>query len=314
MCKRLQTLLPALLALTIGASMLSAQTRPPAVPLVAHDPYFSIWSITDKLTDSNTRHWTGTEQPMAGLVRIDGASYRIMGAEPREVPALPQSAVKVTPTHTIYTFSGAGVEVKLTFFTPAFVQDLDLLSRPVTYLRWDVKSVDSAGHEVAVCLDVDPRIAVNSDDQEVVWGRSHTRALTVLNVGSRDQKVLNRSGDNLRIDWGFFHLAVPADEHSTMVASDAALTDFAKTGKLPADDDMEMPKQPRAGGAHLAVAFDLGKVGSQSVSRHALLSYTEEYAIELMNRKLRPYWQRNGQQVQAMLADAESQYLSLIHI
>jgi hypothetical protein len=311
MCKRLQQLLPALFAFAASASILTAQTRPPAVPLVAHDPYFSIWSITDKLTDSDTRHWTGTAQPLAGLVRIDGAAYRIMGAEPREVPALPQSAVRVTPTHTIYTFAGAGVEARLTFFTPAFVQDLDLLSRPVTYVSWDVKSADGKGHDVSVCLDVDPRIAVNSDDEEVVWGRSHTRALTVLNVGSRDQKVLNRSGDNLRIDWGFFHLAVPADERGMMVASDAAMADFAKTGKLPGDDDMEMPRQPRAGAAHMAVAFDLGQVGGQAVSRHVLLSYTEQYAIELMNRKLRPYWQRNGQSVQAMLAEAEAQYVAL---
>ena len=63
-------------------SSAQAQQRPPATPLIAHDPYFSIWSTTSNLTDSDTSHWTLAPQPIAGLVRIDGKPYRFMGRRP----------------------------------------------------------------------------------------------------------------------------------------------------------------------------------------------------------------------------------------
>jgi len=74
-----------------------------------------------------------------------------------------------------------------------------------------------------------------------------------------------------------------------------------------------MPRAQSPGGdaAHLAVLLPMGKLTEASITRHVLLSYTEDYAIEYLGRKLRPYWQRDGMTAQQMLGAAESQYVSL---
>ncbi|MGD1064909.1 MAG: DUF4965 domain-containing protein [Terracidiphilus sp.] len=287
-----------------------AQQRPPAAPLIAHNPYFSVWSMADHLTDEDTKHWTGAAQPITGLARIDGQTYRFMGAMPRSAPVMQQTALEVTPTRTIYTFQAARVTLTVTFFTPAFPKDLDLLSRPVTYLTLTVTG--EGAHDVTLLVDADPLIAVNTRDEEVTWGRSRIPGLTVLNAGSREQRVLNRPGDDMRIDWGYFHLAVPDSADAQVAVSSDATRSFAATGTLPASDDLDMPRMPRDHAAHLAAAFPLGKVSATPVVRHVLLAYTEGYAIEYLGRKLRPYWQRNNTTVQQMLADAESQYAALV--
>jgi Domain of unknown function (DUF4965)/Domain of unknown function (DUF1793)/Domain of unknown function (DUF5127)/Domain of unknown function (DUF4964) len=291
-------------AIFLSSLTLLAQQRPPAVPLITHDPYFSIWSAADKLTDRDTTHWTGARQPITGLARIDGKTFRFMGADPRELPPMDQVSLAVTPTHTVYQFRAGEVDLSLAFFTPAFTQDLDILSRPVTYLT--VTATGKGEHDVSILIDVDPVIAVNTADQAVTWGRTRAGNLTVLNVGSRDQRVLNRPGDDLRIDWGYFHLAVPDEAKAQLSLSSEAANTFVTSGALPVADDLDMPRMPREGAAHLAVALPLGKLSATPVSRHVLLAYTEDYAIEYLGRKLRPYWQRNGQTVQDMLTAAEN--------
>ena len=296
-------------AIFLCSLAVSAQQRPPAVPLITHDPYFSIWSAADKLTDRDTTHWTGKRQPIAGLARIDGKTYRFMGAEPREVPAMDQVSLSVTPTHTIYRFRADQVDLTLTFFTPAFPKDLDILSRPVTYLT--VSASGQGSHDVSILLDVDPVIAVNTPDEAVTWSRSKAGNLHVLSVGSRDQRVLNRPGDDLRIDWGYFRLAVPDADNAQLSESFEALDSFVKNGSLPASDDLDMPRMPRDRAAHLAAVLPLGNVTQTAVTRHVLLAYTEDYAIEYLGRKLRPYWQRNNQTIQDMLIAAENDFPSL---
>jgi hypothetical protein len=295
----------------LGVASTLSQQRAPATPLITHDPYFSIWSATDNLTDSETTHWTGAAQPIAGIARIEGKPFRFMGHHPDALSAMEQDGSSVTPTHTRYEFRQSGVAMEFTFFTPAIMSDLDVLSRPVTYLTWSVHATDGAVHRVSVLLDVDPVIAVNDQSQQVVAFRNQTSLLNVLSVGSRDQNILNRSGDDLRIDWGYFHLAISKDEDSSTAITPDPAEAFAAQGKLSASDSMGMPQPAGSANSHLAVILDFGSIGTEPVTRHLLVSYTEGYAIQYLQRNLRPYWQRNNMTVEDMLDTAEKQYSAL---
>src|SRR5687767_10094200 len=75
--------------------------RPPAVPLVTHDPYFSIWSMSDRLTDEWPKHWTGANHALFAAVKIDGKWHRLIGpksATEKDIPALEQKNLVVLPT------------------------------------------------------------------------------------------------------------------------------------------------------------------------------------------------------------------------
>src|SRR5689334_9999275 len=96
-------LAPVLIGIAPAQSALPPM-RPPAVPLVAHDPYFSIWSMANRLTDAGTSHWTGKPNSLSAAARIDGKVYRIMGRDRQPTPALEQIRLDVLPTRTVYEF------------------------------------------------------------------------------------------------------------------------------------------------------------------------------------------------------------------
>ena len=145
-----------LTAVTLFGTVACAQAvRPPAVPLVTHDPYFSIWSMSDELNAGPTRHWTGKVQRLTGLVRIDGNVFRWMGDAPRSVAALPQTGLTVTPTRTVYQFAGQGVSLQVDFLSPLLPSDPDVMSRPVTYITMTVRSKDATPHSVQLLFAAD---------------------------------------------------------------------------------------------------------------------------------------------------------------
>ena len=313
MFPRMTLALAALLAPGVAIAA-ERELRPPSVPLIACDPYFSVWSDFNRLTDGPTRHWTGREQRLSGLIRVDGKPFRLIGDEPKAVPALEQTSVQVLPTRTICQFEGAGVGVTLTFTTPALPDDLDVYARPLTYVSWDVTPRDIKDHEVALFFAASSALAVNTTDQKVVWGRDAIGIQTVLKVGTDDQPVLRAKGDDQRIDWGHAYLAAEGEGHRSAIGPEAALIHkFVADGSLPATDDARQPRAVRDETPALAIVFDLGTVPSvATASCHLIVAYDDEYSITFFRRKLRPYWRRNGADAASLLKQGEAEYGTLV--
>ncbi|MBM3998783.1 MAG: DUF4965 domain-containing protein [Planctomycetes bacterium] len=271
--------------------------RPPSVPLVACDPYFSIWSPHDRFHDGSTTHWTGKPHRLGCVIRIDGAPFRLLGGPDEGLAAavLPQNDLIVTPTQTTGVFAGAGVSVRMTFATPSLPEDVDILSRPVTYVRWTIASTDGKTHIASIEFTARGEIAVNTPDQfvqaETVDG---AEGLAVARVGSVEQAVLHRAGDDLRIDWGYLYLAVPRSDGTEVSAN------------RDASSPIEGP------GAVLTARLECGEIGSEAVRPWLMLAYDDLYSIQYMKRDLRPYWRRNGWEAIDLLAASARDYAALM--
>ena len=186
--------------------------RPSAVPLVTVDPYFSLWSFATNLTDDSTRHWTGRRMAMTGILRYDGYSMTFMGKFTgsdrnynERVPVLPQTGCTVTPTSSIYTFENELLSMKLIFTTPILPDDLALASRPVSYVRYEITPKDEKEHDLEVFIEISTEACIESTSQKVAIGRTDYSIF----CGNTEQNPLNRSGDDLRCDWGYLHLCHP---------------------------------------------------------------------------------------------------------
>lgn len=298
-----------ILGVARGNAPQQSNLRPPAVPLVVFSPFLSIWSMADKLTDDVTRHWTHHAHALTSMIRVDGQSFRLMGNQPKDVPPMPQVGLKVTPTRSIYEFENKQVHVTLTFETPAMPDDINALTRPATYLIWNVRAIDGAKHAVSVFDGTSSAISVNEPSEKVVWSRETCGSLTALKAGTAEQAYVQLAGDDARINWGYVYAAADSKLSTSAMGSDKALfSSFVSTGKLPTADDTAMPRAVNSDEPTLGFVFNFGVVDKKPIARHLMVAYDEVYAIKYFGQKLRPFWRRGGTTPSTMLQTAEKQF------
>ncbi|MFC5529928.1 glutaminase family protein [Cohnella yongneupensis] len=296
--------------------------RPPAVPLITIDPYFSVWSTADRLTDDFTRHWTGRRNALTGLIRIDGKTLRFIGkVEPNaegyftEPEPMHQTSLHVTALSTVYVFEAEGVCLKAHFTSPLLLDDFELLSRPASYLKLSVSSLDGKAHEVQVYLDVTGEWCVDTSDQEVVGKTESERVYTLLQFQNAVQNPLSRSGDDIRIDWGDFYLATESGES---VDSGFGLVgnrmDFVRQGTANLSESASEPRAVRDQTPMMAFVWNCGElpVSGKEISKLYVLAYNDKVSIEYFGNRLKGLWTRSGTSASAMIAAAFLEYPSIM--
>ena len=259
--------------------------RPPAVPLITVDPYFSVWSMADHLTDAPTKHWTGKPNTMLGAVEVDGTRYRFMGEG--EEPALRQTGLEVDALSTVYTFEGAGIRLTAAFTTPLLPDDLDLLSRPVSYIRLTADSADGKGHRLRYLLQVSEELCLNERGQDRVEAAPIAvpgGCLSAMGMGSASQPILATAGDDIRIDWGTLVLAAEAGDVTALPGGDGEMTFLQAAAE----------RETGTGSAALfAVAYDDG------------------YSLVYFGERLSAYWKRDGMTIGEAVGRAFAEYPAL---
>lgn len=451
----MKRLLPIFL-LALQAVSLNAQDRKaPAYPLITHDPYFSIWSFTDDLNASPTKHWTGIPQSLTGMVKVDGKVYRFLGnQEPVFATVLPasdeknynvkytesepakgwenneftdanwktgaapfgdgqaktqwktkdlwvrrtfnltetsykdlmlkimhdddvevylngekiyncqcfngkfiylpvkdkylkkgenilamhvrnnvggqwldaglvyekpvveqqkvlmakQKDVEISATQTSYSFQCGKIDLNVDFTSPLLMGDLNLLSRPVSYVSFKVKSNDGKKHNAEVYFGASTDLAVNTSFQQVTAKQYQTGALSVLKAGTTAQPVLKKSGDDVRIDWGYVYVAASNKSavRQSISTAENAISNFI-TGKTAAAKAVN--------GKHLVLSSILpfNQVGETSVSKNILIGYDDLYSVQYFGKNLRPWWNKNGDQtIDKQLIAANAQYAAVM--
>ena len=208
-----------------------------------------------------------------------------------------QTSVDVLPTQTFYTFTCGTVELKLIFTAPLLLDDLDLVSTPINYISYQVKSLDKKTHDVQIYFEITPEFAVNDVSQPIMVERIDKNNMLFLKTGTIDQPYTKRIGDGVRIDWGYAYLASEKGGNKSMSIGDyySIKEDFIKSGRL----GSSMRKEDVTSNMNLRMTVlsfteNLGTIGNANKSSFLMLGYDDIYSIEYFYKRRTAYWKHDG--------------------
>jgi len=243
------------------------------------------------------------------LANSAGGRYLDFGLVDKQKSALgenqvaQQTSVDIAATQTTYEFTAGSVDLQLKFTSPLLLNDLKLLSRPVSYITYAVKANDGKQHAVKVFMSASSDIAVYQPSQPVVAKRYDAGNLSVLKVGTAEQPVLQKGADDMRIDWGYFYVAAEKNKGAIQyITKGADAVESFKKG-------VTASSATEGKSLSLNTVIPFGTVGGNKVERFLELAYDEVYAVQYFNDNLRPWWNAAGNEtIEGQLISADNDY------
>ncbi len=284
--------------------------RPPAVPLMVHNSYFSVWAFNEKLGEADILHWSLVPNPITCLVRVDGKTFRLMGETKSALPGLEQKSLTVDPTRTTYELSNAEIGVQMSFLSPVLADDPKLLGRPVSFVEWQVRSLDGKPKNVEIYFDIEPQIALMDAAEEARFQRVANPEFDFLQVGSVEQRVLGYRGDKASLSWGYCYLGLPKPECQASGFGPAAemRESFARGNFSGTTFNEPGPFRPATSQAAMAVAINFGAVGAAPVERKLMVGYDSSPELQYFDRQMESYWKNETPSFEELLKRCWTEY------
>lgn len=215
-----------------------------------------------------------------------------------------QKDVNVQATNTYYTFDCGNVELKLTFLAPFLMDNLDLMSRPVNYISYDVRSLDGKEHDVQIYFEAAPNWVSFLRNQPTEVSAFSQDGLSFTKMGRTEQNPLGREREaTYYTNWGYVYFA--ADEAtSSYGAGDpvAMRAAFVENGTLGNNEG--------AKNGYMAIAENLGT--GLNTSGKIMVGYDDILSLNYFGTNLRPYWNRNGDRtIEQEFVAAHNEYAEL---
>ena len=206
-----------------------------------------------------------------------------------------QNSVSISATQTHYDFTCGPVNLKLQFVSPLLPNDLNLLSRPVNYVNYEVAANDGGKHDVEIYFETTPEWAVNEISQEVQLTKCETGNISFVKAGTTEQPILKKKGDNLRIDWGYVYLATNKSETSSIEIGNyfTSKETFIQSGTLVSGEKVLTTKMTQSMPAMVCVK-SLGSISSKSSDGYVMIGYDDLESIQYFGANMKAWWTNGG--------------------